>query len=145
MRSLLTVMLALILVVAGAGPAEAVVGTCSSNTQTYISWICYFKDTQFSGAYAEWPSVALNISSSSAASKHFIAEILLLRDRQSLPGAQSTYLEVGDTAGGGNIVGHAGEWGRMWYWVDATQGYSENFIEYAPNGGTGDGVNRSGV
>jgi hypothetical protein len=126
------------------GSAHADVGNCSNNANNKVSWVCHYRDTQFSGAYVEWQSTSLNITQATANAGEFISEMLILRDRYYDP-PNSTFLEVGDTAGGGNIIGHVGEWARMWYWVNATTvgGYTEHFIQYAPGGGTGDGLNRS--
>jgi hypothetical protein len=64
---------------------------------------------------------------------------------QSSPSPTTSFLEVGDTAGGGNIIGHVGEWARIWYWAgdaNPSRAYTENFIQYAPGGGQGDGLLR---
>jgi hypothetical protein len=120
-----------------AGSASADSGNCASNMNNKFSSVCYYKDAQFSGAYAEWQSTTLNISQSAANAGGFIAEHLIVRDRYSDP-IHSSFLEVGDTAGGGNIPGHVNEWARMLYWIDASVVYTEHFIQYAPN----DGLNR---
>lgn len=141
MRRVLTAILASLLLLATGGSAVGMTGDCANNNSNWFSSVCYYKDTQFSGAYVEWASVALNITQTAATNYEFIAEHLILRDRYLTP-ATSTFLEVGDTAGGNSIILHTHEWNRMWYWVDGTGVYSENFIQYAPGGGAGDGLNR---
>jgi hypothetical protein len=136
------VMVLILTLSVGGNHAAALSGNCA-NTNNYFSSICYFfGGYQASGAYVEWPSATLNITQASANSREWIAEHLIFRNRAS-DAVNTTFLEIGDTAGGGSILGHAGEWARMWYWVDQSrpgaQFYSENFIAYSPS----DGLNRS--
>ncbi len=145
MQRSISVVLSVLLVASvcalSAEPIAAGTGSCASNNFNYFSSACYYKDTQFSGAYTEWTSVSMNITQTAANNGEWIAEHLIMRDRQS-GGTASTFLEVGDTAGGAGIPGHNNEWARMWYWVDGSSGYSENFIQYAPGGGNGDNITR---
>lgn len=137
-RLMVTSALILALVLSGETRVAAGTGNCAA-ASNFFSSACYYKDTQFSGAYVEFPSVALNIAQAAANNGEWIGENLILRDRQSSP-FLTTFLEVGDSGGGGFIPGHTGEWSRMWYWVDGSSGgYSENFIQYSP----ADAANRS--
>jgi hypothetical protein len=112
-------------------PASADLGPCSNVTVRKFSEICYSSSTTWQGLYAVWPSVPLNITAQAAANSEYIAEVLWLLEGNGT-GSQ-TYLEVGDTAGGGAIGNHRNEWARMWYWVDGSSGSNvQNFIQYSP-------------
>lgn len=128
--------LVIALIPVSADRAAAGSGSCASNPYNYFSSACYYKDTQYSGAYVARSSVALNITQTAASSGEYISEHLILRDRQSAPAGTTSFLEVGDTAGGGQVIGHVHEWARMWYWAgdaNPSRTYTENFIQYAPN------------
>jgi hypothetical protein len=115
-------------------PASAA-GPCNTNTLRKYAIACNYSATQWQGTYALWPSVPLNISSTAAANREFIDESLWLYQNYGGPGGYS-WLEVGDAGGGGKVIGHEGEWARMWYWVDGTRGPNQaiqNFIAYSPS------------
>ncbi|HEV8656283.1 MAG TPA: hypothetical protein VGR85_12305 [Candidatus Limnocylindria bacterium] len=132
---ILSISLAVTSIVAMQQPASADSGACTANTLRKFAIACNYSATQWQGTYATWPSVPLNISSAAAANREFIDESLWLYENYGGLGGY-TYLEVGDAAGGGKIIGHEGEWARMWYWVDGTRGKDQaiqNFIAYSPN------------
>jgi hypothetical protein len=108
-----------------ARPAASLSGACSGNSLIYVSMFCYVSSNRWSGVFAKWPSVALNVSQSWAQQGHFISEATWLYNQNS------QWLEIGDTAGGSNIVGHVNEWARMWYWVDGTGPEIDNFYNYS--------------
>src|SRR5712692_10295604 len=115
-------------------PATADAGPCNGNPFVKLAIACNFSATKWQRTYATWPSVPLNISPAAAANGEWIAEALWLYENFGGAGGE-TFLEVGDTAGGGRILGHPNEWARMWYWADATQGTPsiQHFIAYSPN------------
>ncbi len=126
--------------VGNARPAAAQVGSCSSATSNFVSVICDISTAKWEGVYAEWPSVALNISSVYASAGNFISEATWIYNHDVTAGTGGPWLEIGDTAGGGRIVFHENEWARMWYWVDGTGLTAiDHFYNYSPS----DGVVRS--
>lgn len=131
---ILSIVLAVTSIVVMQERASADTGACNGTPVYKLAIACNFSTTKWQGTYAAWPSVPLNISQAAAANREWIAEGLWLYEGFGQPGGY-TYLEVGDTAGGGAILGHPGEWARMWYWIDATGGTPgiQHFIAYSPS------------
>jgi hypothetical protein len=117
---------------ASARPAAALAGSCAGSSGNYISIVCDISSAKWTGVYAQWPSVPLNISQSWATQGRFIAEVTWLYNADTRTCSVCPWLEIGDTAGGGNIPGHINEWARMWYWVDGSTGSEiDHFYAYS--------------
>lgn len=119
-----------------AQPAFALNGPCYGTSPTpaphYYSYVCYQSASKWSGIYAQWASVPLNITQADATAGQFISEVIWLYQLAPSP----SWLEVGDTAGGSGIQGHPNEWARMWYWTDGALGPNyeiDNFWAYSPS------------
>lgn len=129
--------------VANSAPTNALSGNyCSPNPKNYFSNICFFAGSgpSWSGVYAEWPSVALNITQAKANAGYWIAQVMWFSNE-----ADGTWLELGDSAGTSKMVDQntglplPNLWERWWYWVDGVGMYAEWGIQQAPS----DGVNRA--
>jgi len=117
----------------GGQHAVALVGSCDTASRRYFSNICHNSNSQWSGIYASWPSVPLNLTSQAASAGHFISEVIWLNDHWSSDPSFS-FVEIGDTTGGGAIPGHTNEWARMWYWGHGTTTSTfASFWAYSPS------------
>src|SRR4029079_14695032 len=114
-----TLALAAGLLAGGRGADALSGGVCATAAVRYFTVVCHNSNTAWSGLYAKWLSVPLNIAQSTANAGRFVAQAIWLNDHWSSD-ANFSFLEIGDTAGGGAIPGHVNEWARMTYWVRGT-------------------------
>jgi len=90
------------------------------------------------GVQATWSSVDLNISNDAAISGNFIAQVVWFFGDCGTP--CPNWLEIGDTAGTGQIQGNTDKWERWWYWVDRT---TPTYIEHGIGVAANDGLSRT--
>jgi len=110
--------------------------SCSGPVPSWLSNACRgldFGEVQHDGFQAQWASNALNISQDGATSGGFIEQAIWFYDTG---GSEARWLEMGDTAGTGQMQGHEDAWERWWFWVDRTTStYIEHGIDVSLNDG----------
>jgi hypothetical protein len=97
-------------------------GNCFSNRNNFFSIACVTGASGYRGVRAAHQGAALNTSQDASNGGSYVSEAIWFYDNWS---GAAPWLEVGDTAGGGQIQGHENAWERWWYWVDGRGTYAE--------------------